>query len=448
MNLRYLFLLIATFFYYSSISQVNSDSKIFLKNNCKKPLQLYYIDNLYFGHPIFFKELETLFINTNQSVYIFCTDKNQHFIKVFPGDSVSITERKNSVFLETSQKRALNLFFNKSFEEIGPLRLLPTTENKDTILTLQSRDLFFKSLYLRRLNLLNQVKPQLEFDEFMEAYSLIKSLSILEKIKIPALNFNIDTIKAYYIDSIESFNSQLNSLENYPLNPLLRETLLKVVENRIINKPKSFNVFEWIDSSYTHNFKSFLLARKIKEYLDSKVKNISTDSIPLKYLPLIKDSNLKNELVDLYKFKIKKDFGTSHELDILTTKNEFFSIKKVIEKNASYPIYVDLWASWCLPCISEFKNSEKLIQKFPNIKFIFLSLDENFSKWLNSQSKYNFFTKENSFLLLDDFNSKFAKQLRLKEIPRYLLISKTGKIINTDAPRPSDVELVKMLENL
>lgn len=59
------------------------------------------------------------------------------------------------------------------------------------------------------------------------------------------------------------------------------------------------------------------------------------------------------------------------------------SKSKVIEDAAVGKfIYIDNWATWCLPCIEGIPASKELAIKYKdNIQVIFISIDEDFGKW-------------------------------------------------------------------
>ena len=110
-------------------------------------------------------------------------------------------------------------------------------------------------------------------------------------------------------------------------------------------------------------------------------------------------------------------------------------------------IYIDVWATWCGPCIREIPSFEAIQKKFKenNISFLSISIDEkdgkvyNYDKWVQ-------YVKENNLsgvhLFADNaWNSEFIKAYNINSIPRYLLLDIDGTIITSDAPRPSDSEL-------
>lgn len=117
-------------------------------------------------------------------------------------------------------------------------------------------------------------------------------------------------------------------------------------------------------------------------------------------------------------------------------------------------IYIDVWATWCGPCIREIPSFEAIQQKFKenNIKFLSISIDEkdkkvyNYDKWVQ-------YVKENNLsgvhLFADNaWNSEFIKAYNINSIPRYLLLDIDGTIITSDAPRPSNSELSQKIKSL
>ena len=46
------------------------------------------------------------------------------------------------------------------------------------------------------------------------------------------------------------------------------------------------------------------------------------------------------------------------------------------------------------------------------------------------------------------FNSTFIKDYKINSIPRFILIDPEGNVVNADAPRPSNPQLVELLNSL
>ena len=111
-------------------------------------------------------------------------------------------------------------------------------------------------------------------------------------------------------------------------------------------------------------------------------------------------------------------------------------------------VYVDVWATWCRPCIGEIPVLKELQNKFrgKNIEFVSISVDENREAWLKTIKEKEL--KGVQLLSDKSFNSQFIREYGITEIPVFILLDKEGKIINANAPRPSDPEIEKILENL
>ena len=87
------------------------------------------------------------------------------------------------------------------------------------------------------------------------------------------------------------------------------------------------------------------------------------------------------------------------------------------------------------------------MQKFPNVSFVFISIDKSITAWQKAALEYeDVLNKENSFLLTKSDKDDLLKKINLSTIPRYVLFGKDGKIINSDAPRPSDINIEALIE--
>lgn len=111
-------------------------------------------------------------------------------------------------------------------------------------------------------------------------------------------------------------------------------------------------------------------------------------------------------------------------------------------------VYIDFWATWCGPCRKELPEYMKLQHDYKNknITFISISLDDNKKSWEKS-------LKENkpqcvSLIAENGWNSKVARAYQISGIPTFVLIDKSGKIIDSQAPRPSSSEIREKLDNL
>jgi thiol-disulfide isomerase/thioredoxin len=103
-------------------------------------------------------------------------------------------------------------------------------------------------------------------------------------------------------------------------------------------------------------------------------------------------------------------------------------------------LYIDVWASWCGPCIQEFRNSKKLADKFKDreVCFVYLNIDDTDQAWRRMIGVKKI---EGIHIRADKAAAnEIKKNYGISSIPRYILIDKEGNLVSASAKRPSDVE--------
>jgi thiol-disulfide isomerase/thioredoxin len=112
--------------------------------------------------------------------------------------------------------------------------------------------------------------------------------------------------------------------------------------------------------------------------------------------------------------------------------------------------YIDVWATWCGPCLREIPSLKAVEEQFreKNIQFVSASIDraKDYDTWVSMVND-----KELTGIQLmadNDWSSQFAKDYQINGIPRFILVDPEGNIVSADAPRPSDPKLKELFADL
>lgn len=106
-------------------------------------------------------------------------------------------------------------------------------------------------------------------------------------------------------------------------------------------------------------------------------------------------------------------------------------------------VYIDIWATWCVPCRGEIPALKKLEETFKglNIAFVSLSCDKDKAKWEQTVKD----EKMGGIQLWGDEDNEFLRAYRVQTIPRFIFIDPEGRIVNPDMTRPSDDKTIEAL---
>nr|WP_121272126.1 TlpA disulfide reductase family protein [Pedobacter schmidteae] len=110
-------------------------------------------------------------------------------------------------------------------------------------------------------------------------------------------------------------------------------------------------------------------------------------------------------------------------------------------------VYVDVWATWCGPCVEEIPYMKTAYEQYKadsRIVFVSVSIDDNTNKWKEKLTKDK--PEWPQYIVNGAMQSKLCKEYLISGIPRFMLFDREGKIVNVNEKRPSDKDFVTYLQ--
>lgn len=373
-------------------------------------------------------------------------------IYVTPGDSLNFV-------LKTINKQTSILFSGKNSSQYNyptlsdeyvmaklGLQFPPNYSKEDGIGTYRStvenwyynRSEFF-SKYIRE----NTVSPS-----FIDYYRDEIKYEYIQMIYSPLHNGSVakNDLPVGYLTKADQLAESANGLSH------ISRTILSALTFKYIfcATDNMWNSFDTIYSNINHNFNSvvnpYLLTnmiviyskKQLPDYRNSLLNAVNhaehtfKDTIATNY---IKESELSYLILDK---PIPEDI-LNNTFFRPTDHNQPISLKQLLESYSDKPLYIDFWASWCEACRVDIASSEeaKNYLKGKGLTYLYISIDKksDISRWINASK--NDHTLQDQYLLMDGINSPLAEFLKLRTIPRYLILNSDHQLKNFDAPRPT-----------
>lgn len=118
------------------------------------------------------------------------------------------------------------------------------------------------------------------------------------------------------------------------------------------------------------------------------------------------------------------------------------TLAEVLTQHKGKVIYLDIWASWCGPCVQEMPASAALRRHYQgkNVVVVYLSIDDDHQEWQQASARLLPQVPE-QYRFVDKKASRFLKRFTVSSIPRYILLDKYGILRYAEALRPNDSEL-------
>lgn len=204
-------------------------------------------------------------------------------------------------------------------------------------------------------------------------------------------------------------------------------------------------VFNKIPNQYV---KEHLIALNLENSIRRAENKQRSTTIYDTYIPLIKDKELAKGIKTVYRNKIALAKGQPSP-KFINYENYKGSKTSLDDFKGKY-VYIDIWATWCKPCLREIPALKKIEKSYldKNIEFVSISVDNK-----KDYDKWTAFVKEENLggtqlYATNSFKSSFIKRYNVQGIPRFILIDPKGNIVDKDAPRPSNKALITVLNSL
>lgn len=111
-------------------------------------------------------------------------------------------------------------------------------------------------------------------------------------------------------------------------------------------------------------------------------------------------------------------------------------------------ILMDIWATWCGPCVSGIESMQPVREKLAdkNIAFLFVSSEQNSPVELYNRIMQP--VQGHKYRLKEDEYNYLCQALNITVIPRYILIDSAGQIINPNFRIADPEKICRILEDL
>jgi thiol-disulfide isomerase/thioredoxin len=344
-----------------------------------------------------------------------------------------------------SENEYLNQKSNANTSVLGdnPRELYALTENEYVAKINELINTFTELLNTSKIKSENFKTNESKSIEYTQAY-MLKIYPIYHKFITGDENFTVSENypkinEAINYDDAQAFNFSPSYRQLVQLN--FDENIEKQVKDGV-NEDDA--IIKTLKALKSQNIKNSLI-KNAAYSLNANTENLET--VYNEYMALSTDNEFKTELTE--KYNALKNLIKGAPSPTFTYENYKGGTTSLSDLKGKY-VYIDVWATWCGPCLAEIPALKEVEKKYhnKNIEFVSISIDQkkDYEKWKTFVK-----TKELAGIQLyadNAWQSKFVKDYAIDGIPRFILIDPNGNIVSSDAPRPSDTKLITLFDDL
>lgn len=367
---------------------------------------------------------------------------------VEPGDSIYLVIDANNLKsgaeysgsrseFNNEYGRAYAKLFNSFFEEEPPSGQMDKDEYLKIFNIIQSKNIASIDNYADSVGISLNVKQLLTQSAL---FSLANS-ALDHKDETP------EKVLSFFNDSIFGLNDEDNLREMmfpYHLNAYLL---------RLENVVKPDSAIQMVNAIISRHPKSLNRDIMLAMYL----KDISEDE----ELPVLSKEIFHDESIYELVFDKKDDIfllpefpyspGSIYEWENGSpVESKYTNLTDLLRKEYSGKVvYLDLWATWCGPCIAANKSLPEVANFFKDrdVVFVSVAMQSDFEKWKKHASERPTNCKD-YFIMDNDAKELIMSAFKMTGFPTFRIIGRDSRIIDSDPPRPNSPAIYDSLSEI
>tara|TARA_B100001250_G_scaffold219682_1_gene188499 strand:+ start:29 stop:1255 length:1227 start_codon:yes stop_codon:yes gene_type:complete len=287
----------------------------------------------------------------------------------------------------------------------------------------EKKDFYGEALYL---------KDDLEYQQYLEDHQV----ELLEQL-------NLIDDKDFKVTELENLNTSIDRYhkQKQNLSEKSKEELAYLWDVRVLYQ--EYNFYGLLDSSSENEFKKTLMEyeKKVMASLN-RIKNWNDSSF------VKEKEKISSSINNWVERKSSHDNmpNVGDQAINFAYPDQYDKMMELASFKGSM-VYVDVWATWCGPCIAEIPSLKKLQKDYEDKDIVFLSVSVD-----TDRDAWEKMIKDDDLggvHLWADGWSEITKSYAIFGIPRFMLIDENGNMISVDAPRPSSDDIRGMFnENI
>lgn len=397
---------------------------------------VYWIDN----YPVFVKpneDLEIILPEKKSNVFVLGGDN--------PQKNVAAADQKGSSNIQIAGKSSINSLLISEIETSWG----NFVKEKKGLQTIEE----INGQYLLATKLIKNSKD-IEVNEYASFYNNFRLLE--SKIQYLRMHPDVKVDKNYFdvLNRISLNDQAINSLKIIGLRALISNyyAFLKLSQGAKISDDDlsdngSIGKMEYLLKNVSaERVINEELNQSIIYHLSIKGWSPELDKVMVVAIEKITDMATKKNLTELREKYSKVSKNTiAPAFSIPDASGKMVSLNDFKGK----VVAIDVWATWCIPCMHSLPFFLKLRDKYKNNQdVVFVSISTDNAK---SKDKWISFLKSKGMNGVDlhagdESATPFEKAYNITGIPRYILIDKQGKIIEDHAPQASEPEYEALIQ--